>query len=145
MPDDPADHCPPDSENNTPEAPAVRPAPLQSTDKADVGCLITLFVMFIGVFLFPAVMFLGGAPLIVPLIVCLLLILVTPFVNPTERRSVSSKWWGRVITFLILAVLILGVWYWKLGRKKDDQPFDVRQQGRIESLLHARQPASGWS
>ena len=112
MPDESSDPCPPDAENNTPEAPAARPGPLQHSDKADAGCLILLGVTFIGVFLLPAAFLLGGAPLIVPLITCLLLVLVTPFINPLERQSTAAKWWGRVITFLLLAGGVVALWFW---------------------------------
>ncbi len=111
MPDDPADDCPPDAENNTSEAPAPRPAPLQRSDKADTGCLIVLGVAFAGVFLLiPAIWF--GGPLVIAVIGALLLALATPFINPLERRSSAAKWWGRIITFLILAGLIIAAWFW---------------------------------
>ena len=126
MPDDPADACPPDAENNTADAPAPRPAPLQGADKADAGCLILLGVTFIGVFLLPAALLLGGAPVIIPLITCLLLALAAPFLNPLERRSPRAKWWGRIITFLILAGLVVAAWIWlkRTGeRMVDDDEF----------------------
>src|SRR5687768_13465055 len=69
MPDDPADPCPPDAENNTPDAPAPRPGPLQHSDKADVGCLIFLGVVFVGVFMLPVVLWMGGGVVIVPLFI----------------------------------------------------------------------------
>ena len=145
MPDEPSDHCPPDAENNTTEAPALRPGPLQHADKADVGCLVMLFVMFIGVFLLPAVFLLGGAPIIIPLILCLLMVLATPFVNPMEGRSGRSIWIGRVITFLALAAIVVGVWYWLLGRKRSDEPFDVRQQGALSPHSAGPRRNCGWS
>ncbi|HEX2749632.1 MAG TPA: hypothetical protein VHM91_16600 [Verrucomicrobiales bacterium] len=146
MPDDPSDHCPPDTENNTTEAPALRPGPLQHADKADTGCLVMLFVMFIGVFLLPAVFLLGGAPIIIPLILCLLMVLATPFVNPMEgRRSNRSVWTGRVVTFLVLAAIVVAAWYWLLGRKRTDEPFDVRQQGASSLRSASPERGCGWS
>ena len=112
MPEEPTDPCPPDAENNTPDAPPARSGPLQRSEKSDAGCLILLGAAFIGVFLFPAALLLGGAPLIVPLITVLLLVILTPFVNPLEGRSVRAKWWGRVVTFLFLAGLFVAFWFW---------------------------------
>lgn len=117
----PAQEPAPDAENNTPEAPAHRPQPLAENDKADTGCLVVLFFMFVGVFFLPAFVLLGGAPFIVPAISILLLILVTPFVNPTDRFSGPAKWWGRVITFLVLVGLIIGAWIW-IKRSGDEMP-----------------------
>lgn len=123
MPEEPIDQCPPDPENETPGAPVSRPAPLSRVDKADVGCLIFLGIGFVGVFLLPAAFLLGGAPVIVPLITCFLMVLATPFINPLERRSVSAKWWGRVITFSFLAGTIVVLWLW-LYRMGDRMPTD---------------------
>jgi len=109
MPDDPADDCPPDAENNTPEAPAPRPAPLQH-DKADTGCLIALGGFFICLFFVPAVALLGGAPLLVPVILVFLLALATPWINPAERMSPRARWTGRVLTFLLLTGLAAAAW-----------------------------------
>ena len=103
--------------------------PLQQADKPDVGCLIGLFAIFIGVFLFPAILLLGGAPIIVPLILCLLMLVASPWVNPLERRTGPAKWWGRAITFLVMAGMLVAVWYWWLGRGGEQKPFDERQQG----------------
>jgi hypothetical protein len=146
MPDLPSDPDQPDSENNLPEAPAVRPAPLQQqTDKADAGCLVMLFVLFIAVFLFPAVLLLGGAPVIIPLILCLLMVLATPFMNPMERRSGPSKWWGRGITFLVLAGAVVAVWIWWWQRSREDHPFDIRQEGSRGPLWSHPGTPAGWS
>lgn len=125
MPDDPADACPPDAENNTAEAPAPRPAPLQGSDKADIGCLIVLGALFVGVFLLiPAIWF--GGPFVIAVIGFLLLALATPFLNPLERWSSNAKWWGRVLTFLILAGLVAAAVLWVSGytnRMVEDDPF----------------------
>ena len=86
MPDDPADSCPPDAENNTAEAPAPRPAPLAQNDKADAGCLILLGVIMIGVFLLPVAIWFGG-PFVIAVISLFLLVLATPFCNPFEKSS----------------------------------------------------------
>jgi hypothetical protein len=112
MPDDPADPCPPDVENNTPEAPAQRPGPLQHSETADAGCLILLGVAFIGVFLLPAVLLLGGAVVGVAMIAFFLLVIATPFFNPMERAAPRAKWWGRAITFLVLAGILVAAWFW---------------------------------
>ena len=109
MPDDPDAACPPDAENNTPDAPAPRPAPLQY-DKADTGCLIGLGMIFFFIFFGVGAVFLGLAPLLVPLLACFLVALATPWINPTERASPKVKWWGRVLTFLFLAGLIVVAW-----------------------------------
>ena len=114
MPDEPADACPPDAENNTAEAPPQRPAPLQHSDKADIGCLIFLGVMLVGVFLVPVAIWFGG-PLVIVVITCLLLALATPVLNPLEKKSVSAKWWGRAITFLVLVALLV-VAYFRITR-----------------------------
>jgi hypothetical protein len=109
MPDDRDDACPPDAENNTPDAPAPRPAPLQH-DKADLGCLIALGGFFVLIFFLPAAAFLGGAPFIIPVIAILLLGLATPWLNPAERMAPAAKWWGRAITFVVIAALVVAAW-----------------------------------
>jgi hypothetical protein len=118
MPDESADPCPPDAENNTPEAPAPRPGPLQHSDKADAGCLIALGAVFVMVFLLPAAFLLGGAPVIIPLVACFLLILAVPFINPLERKGGAAKWWGRGITFLLLAGAVAAACIWFLNSGK---------------------------
>lgn len=127
MPDDPADACPPDAENNTSEAPPSRPAPLQGADKADVGCLIALGALFAGVFLFiPAIWF--GGPFVIAALGVFLLAIATPFLNPLERRSPKAKWWGRVLTFLLLAGLVIGAWFWVshyTNRMVDEDEFSM--------------------
>jgi hypothetical protein len=62
---------------------------------------------FFALFALPAFFLLGGAPVIIPLIVLLLVAVVTPFINPAERRSSKARWIGRGVTFVFLA-LILG-------------------------------------
>lgn len=136
MPDDLADDCPPDAENSTDGAPAPRPAPSQLSDKADIGCLIILGVTFIGIFLLPAAFLLGGAPLIIPLITCLLLALSAPFINPLERRSPKAKWWGRILTFLLLAGLVVAAWLW-LKRSGDKMVDDDEVSCTGPHLLRA--------
>jgi hypothetical protein len=108
---DPAADCPPDAENSTPDAPAPRAAPLQHTDKADAGCLIFLAFLFAGIFLLPAAMIFGGVYVALPSVLTFLLLLATPFFNPMERRSAKEKWWGRAVTFLVLAALVAAAWY----------------------------------
>lgn len=117
----PARETSPDAENNTPEAPAHRPQPLAEHDKADTGCLVFLFFLFIGVFFLPAFALLGGAPFIVPAIGILLLIILTRFVNPTERCAGPAKWWGRVICFLVMVAIVIGGWFW-LKSTWDEMP-----------------------
>lgn len=105
---------PADSENNTPDAPAIRSAPLQdSRDKSDFGCLLLLAALFVGVFALPAIFLLGGAPLVIPLILVLLISVFTPLINPAERMPSKPKWIGRIIVFLALAALLgaCGWWY----------------------------------
>jgi hypothetical protein len=127
MPDDPADDCPPDAENNTPDAPAPRPAALQH-DKPDVGCLIALGALFICIFLVPALALLGGAPLLVPVIMMFLLALATPWINPAERMSPRARWTGRVLTFLLLAGLVVAAWF-LLRHYLGDRFIDESQSG----------------
>jgi hypothetical protein len=115
-PSESPDHLPPaDSENNTPEAPATRPAPLRATeDKSDFGCLLFLLAGFIGIFFLPAIFLLGGAPLIIPLVFLLLIAVMTPLINPTERMpGRRAKWTGRIIIFAGAATLLgVGAWWW---------------------------------
>lgn len=102
-----------DSENNTPDAPATRPAPLQREDKSDFGCLLFLLAGFIGIFFLPAIFLLGGAPFIIPLVFLLLFAVLTPVINPAERMPGRAKWIGRGIIFLGLALLLgAGAWWW---------------------------------
>ena len=77
----------------------------------DTGCLLLLMAGFVGVFFIPAVLLLGGAPAIIPLITLLLVALSTPFINPTEKMSVKARWTGRLITFGGLALLLVVAWY----------------------------------
>ena len=94
------------------EDPAPRAQPLQHSEKSDVGCLVLLFLMFVGVFFVPALFLLGGAPLIIPLITILLLGIATPFVNPVERYPGAVKWWGRILSFLFMAGLVVAFILW---------------------------------
>jgi len=109
MPEEPDADCSTDAENATPDVPAPRPAPLQH-DQADVGCLIALGGVFVCVFLLPAAAFLGGAPLLVPLVLALCLLLATPWINPAEGKAPKVKWWGRMFTFLLLVALVVAAW-----------------------------------
>ena len=111
MPEEPAADCPPDAENNTPDAPAPRPVPLQHSDKADIGCLIFLGVMLVGVFLFPVAVWFGG-PFVIVVITGLLLVLATPILNPMEKYPGAAKWWGRAITLLVLVALLVAAYFW---------------------------------
>ena len=115
MPDEPPSACPPDSENNTPEAPATRPVPLTAPDRADTGCFIGLFGIFVGVFLMIALLARAGAVLIIAVLAAFLLAILTPMINPAERMAEKAKWWGRAITFIVLCALVSGgflyVWY----------------------------------
>ena len=112
MPPEP-DPLPADSENNTPDAPATRPAPLQdSRDKPDVGCILMLMAMFLGVFLTPAIFLLGGAPLVIPLLAVLIFAVLTPVLNPAERLPGKSKWIGRLLIFALLTALVAGAWWY---------------------------------
>lgn len=117
LPQDPESELPPlpaDSENNTPEAPATRAAPLKdSREKSDFGCLLLLAAAFAGVFALPAVFLLGGAPLVIPLILLLLISVFTPLINPAERMPSKPKWIGRIVVFLGLAALLgAGGWWY---------------------------------
>ena len=127
MPDDPAAACPPNAEKNTSEAPGPRPAPLQGADKADLGCMIMLGAVFAGIFLFiPAIWF--GGPFVIVVIGVLLLALATPFLNPLERRASKAKWWGRVLTFLLLAGMVLAACVWVsryTNQMVDDDEFSL--------------------
>ena len=119
--------CPPDGENNTPEAPAPRAAPL-AYEKSDIGCLIALGALFVLVFLLPAALLLGGAPLIVPGIVLFLMVLATPWINPAERMGPKVKWWGRVLTFLLLTGLLVAG-YFVLRHYLTQRAVEVMQEG----------------
>lgn len=116
MADSKEDPLPSGDENNTPEAPPSRPAPLQDREKMDVGCLLLLMAAFAGIFCLPALFLLGGAPAILPLLTLLLVALVTPFINPAERMEPRAKWTGRLLTFLGLALLLAAGWYWFFQR-----------------------------
>jgi hypothetical protein len=145
MPDDPSDLTSADAENNLPEAPAVRPAPLQS-DKADKGCLVSLVFLFVGVFLFPAFFFLGGAVFIVPCLLCFLIAMVSPYVNPLENRATSAKWWGRALTFVVMAGAVIAIWYWLFWHGGEEGPPEVRQtHGMRGSYRDPAAPAVAWS
>ena len=98
----------PESHPAAPAAPAVH-------DKPDVGCLIFLFFGFVGIFLAPAILLLGGAPLILPLMFAFLYALATPFLNPAEKMAPRSRWKGRIITWLALCLLTAGA-AWALHR-----------------------------
>ncbi len=117
-------------EREFPYSPANTPAPPGRDDqKSDTGCLIMLFVFFIGVFLFPAFFFLGGAPFIVPLIILFLVAIVSVPLNPLEHQAKKAKWMGRIVTFLILATLLgLAAWHWWFKGLDDGQPHDIRQK-----------------
>ena len=66
---------------------------------------------FVGVFFLPAIFLLGGAPAIIPLITLILVVMVTPFINPAERKPTRARWTGRVITFASLALILLIGWF----------------------------------
>jgi len=101
-----------DAENNSPEAPPARPGPLQERERMDTGCLLLLMAGFVVVFFVPAVFLVGGAPAIIPLITLLLVAMVTPLINPTEKMAARAKWTGRLITFLGLAlILVAAAWF----------------------------------
>ncbi|MES2705665.1 MAG: hypothetical protein V4726_03585 [Verrucomicrobiota bacterium] len=113
MPPSPQDPFPADSENNTPDAPATRPAPLRDPqDKSDVGCLLMLLALFIGIFFLPAIFLLGGAPLVIPCVLMLLFAVVTPVLNPAERMAPRPKWIGRLVIFLTLSGFIIAGWWY---------------------------------
>ena len=115
MPDDQESACPPDSENNTPYEPPASPLPLTAPDRVDKGCFIGLFGIFIGIFLMIAVLARAGAVLIIAVLAAFLLAILTPLINPAERRSEKAKWQGRAITFVVLCALVSGgflyVWH----------------------------------
>ena len=78
----------------------------------DTGCLLLLTAGFVVVFFVPAVFLVGGAPAIIPLITLLLVAMVTPLINPTEKMAARAKWTGRLITFLGLAlILVAAAWF----------------------------------
>lgn len=110
----PQDPTPADSENNTPDAPATRPAPLRDPqDKSDIGCLLMLLALFIGIFFLPAMFLLGGGPLVIPCLLLLIFAILTPVINPAERMARRPRWIGRVVIFLTLAGLVgAGCWWY---------------------------------
>lgn len=69
-----------------------------------MGCVALIMAGFIGVFLLPAAFLLGGAPIIIPLISLLLVAVITPLINPTEKMSSKARWVGRLTTFLVLGL-----------------------------------------
>ncbi len=77
-------------------------------DRSDFGCLLGLVAIFIAVGLGPALLLLGGAPLIPLIIGALVIAVIVPWVNPTERYPDAKKWIGRTITFIILVALFIG-------------------------------------
>ena len=112
MPDDPDAAGPPDAENTSPGSPPRSPEPAPPDyNKPDVGCLVLVALSFIGVLAAPAVFFLGGAPLILPGLAVLLLAVLAPLVNPTERMTGRGRWIGRIVTFLVLAALVAAGWF----------------------------------
>ncbi len=108
MPDEPLSACPPDSENATPDASATHQVPLTEPDRADKGCFIGLFGIFVGVFIMIAVLARAGAVLIIAVLAAFLLAILTPMINPAERLSEKAKWRGRAITFVVLCALLSG-------------------------------------
>ena len=98
------------NENNTPDAPPARLGPLASGERMDTGCLLLMVGGFFVLFALPTFFLLGGAPVVIPLILLLLVAMVTPLINPTERKADKERWIGRGITFLVLAVLLVGAW-----------------------------------
>lgn len=86
--------------------------PLQDRDKADAGCLVMMLIGFGTIFFGVAFFFLGGAPFIIPVIVLFLLALVTPFINPTEKMGDRRKWTGRLVTFLVMALILAAASYY---------------------------------
>lgn len=79
----------------------------------DTGCLFLMMAGFVGLFFLPAFFLLGGAPFIIPVLTLFLLVLVTPFINPTEKMADRPRWTGRVVTWLVLA-LLMGIGYYVL-------------------------------
>ena len=111
MPDDEDTHAT-DTENNTPEAPPTRIGPLKDRERMDRGCLVLMMFGFVGIFMVPAFFLLGGAPVIIPLIVLFLTALATPFINPTERMPARARWTGRIVIFVVLGILLgIGAYY----------------------------------
>lgn len=102
-----------DGANKPPEAPPPRPAPLQDRERMDTGCLFLMMGGFLMIFILPAFFLLGGAPFIIPVLTLFLLALVTPFINPTEKMADRPRWTGRLVTWLVLAVL-MGIGYYVL-------------------------------
>ena len=98
----------PSADESSPEPAPLRMGPLGQRERMDTGCLLLMMVGFVVVFAMPAFFLLGGAPLIIPLITLFMLALATPFLNPAERKSRRARWTGRLVVFLILA-LLLGV------------------------------------
>ena len=120
--------CPDDAENSTPEAPAPRPAPLQLYDKPDVGCMIGLAGILLGVFLLPAAIWFGGI-YVFGGIFLLLMVIATPWVNPTEKMAPGPKWAGRVITWLFLMGLVVAGYLLLINYVFVDRFLDERQHG----------------
>ena len=117
------DNLPPGSPES---APALVPT---SPDKADHGCFVAMILLVAAVFAGPALLMLGGAPLIPVILGVLLLSVATPWVNPMEKSAPRALWTGRIITFFLLAALVAGsilafIWF---GFSSGPDNWDVRQ------------------
>lgn len=107
MPDDVDRPC---ADESPSEGAPPRLGPLGSRERMDGGCLALMMVGFVVVFAMPAFFLLGGAPLIIPLITLFMLALVSPLLNPAERKSRRARWTGRLVVFLVLASLLGMAW-----------------------------------
>ncbi len=107
MPDDADRPC---ADESSLEGAPPRRGPLGPRERMDGGCLALMMLGFVGIFAMPAFFLLGGAPLIIPLITLFMLALVTPFLNPAERKSRRARWVGRLVVFLVLALSLGAAW-----------------------------------
>jgi quinol-cytochrome oxidoreductase complex cytochrome b subunit len=103
-------------------------------DQADRGCMIFIMAFVLALPFIIAGFFLGGAILIMPLLVAFLMAIATPWVNPTEKKSPRAKWIGRGATWLLLvALLTTGYLVWShagddlpVGEEREFRGYDAR-------------------
>lgn len=98
----------PESRGEVPPSPSVpdaAPSPPPFSDKADTGCLVLLGVAFLGIFLLPAVVMLGGAPVVIPALFILLAAVLTLILNPVKRSRPRARRIAHALIFFLLCAV----------------------------------------